>query len=148
MQDLYAVLMIGQDIIQCLIGFRRFVGCRAAELDALPVNISPHLIEVYQALGGAPSDLAAGTVDGFIIGQPSLEATIPEFKILSLPYLFDSEAEALKALRGSFGQKLMDLLPKHNMIGLGWAGVFTRGIPATRAVETASDLYTALFRRS
>lgn len=83
---------------------------------------------------------AAGTVDGFIIGQPSLEATIPEFKILSLPYLFESEAEALKVLRGSFGQKLMDLLPKHNMIGLGWAGVFTRGIPATRPVETANDL--------
>lgn len=82
----------------------------------------------------------AGTVDAFIIGQPSLEATIPEFKILSLPYLFDSEAEALKTLRGSFGQKLMDLLPKHNMIGLGWAGVFTRGIPATRPVETANDL--------
>jgi len=83
---------------------------------------------------------STGTVDGFIIGQPSLEATIPEFKILSLPYLFDSEAEAIKVLRGSFGQKFLDLLPKHNMIGLGWAGVFTRGIPATRPVETASDL--------
>ncbi|MBN9497317.1 MAG: TRAP transporter substrate-binding protein [Alphaproteobacteria bacterium] len=81
-----------------------------------------------------------GTVDGFIIGQPSLEATIPEFKILSLPYLFDSEAEAIKVLRGSFGQKFLDLLPKYNMVGLGWAGVFTRGIPATRAVETANDL--------
>jgi TRAP-type transport system periplasmic protein len=82
----------------------------------------------------------AGTVDGFIIGQPSLEATIPEYKILSLPYLFDSETEALKLLRGSFGQKLLEILPRHNMIGLGWAGVFTRGIPATRAVETANDL--------
>ncbi|MBL8705218.1 MAG: TRAP transporter substrate-binding protein [Rhodospirillales bacterium] len=83
---------------------------------------------------------STGTVDGFIIGQPSLEATIPEFKILSLPYLFDSEAEAIKVLRGSFGQKFLDLLPKYNMIGLGWAGVFTRGIPATRPIETASDL--------
>jgi tripartite ATP-independent transporter DctP family solute receptor len=83
---------------------------------------------------------STGTVDAFIIGQPSLEATIPEFKILSLPYLFESEAEAIKVLRGSFGQKFLELLPKHNMIGLGWAGVFTRGIPATRAVETANDL--------
>ena len=81
-----------------------------------------------------------GTVDAFIVGQPSLEGTIAEFKILSLPYLFESEEQAVDALNGAFGQKLLDLLPKHQMIGLGWAGVFTRGVPATKAVRTAEDL--------
>lgn len=81
-----------------------------------------------------------GTVDAFIIGQPSLEATIPQFKILSLPFLFEDEAQAVELLRGSFGQKFLDLLPQHNMIGLGWAGVFSRGLPATRPVETVADL--------
>ena len=82
----------------------------------------------------------AGTVDAFIVGQPSLEATVPEFKILSLPYLFDNEAQAVKILNGPFGQKFLDLLPKYNMVALGWAGVFTRGIPATKAVQSAGEL--------
>lgn len=82
----------------------------------------------------------AGTVDAFIVGQPSLEATVPEFKILSLPYLFDNEAQAVRILNGPFGQKFLDLLPKYNMVGLGWAGVFTRGIPATKPVQNAADL--------
>lgn len=81
-----------------------------------------------------------GTVDAFIIGQPSLEATIPQFKVLSLPYLFDSEEQAVELLRGEFGQKFLDLLPQYNMVGLGWAGVFTRGIPATQPVRKVEDL--------
>lgn len=105
---------------------------------AFKVNIFPS--------GGLGGELrlvqggATGTVDAFIVGQPSLESTIPEFKVLSLPYLFDSEAQAVEKLRGDFGQKLLDLLPAQNMIGLGWAGVFTRGIPATKPVEKAADL--------
>ncbi len=105
---------------------------------AFKVNIFPS--------GGLGGELrlvqggTTGTVDAFIVGQPSLESTIPEYKILSLPYLFDSEAQAVEKLRGEFGQKFLDLLPAHNMIGLGWAGVFTRGIPATKAVEKAADL--------
>lgn len=105
---------------------------------AFKVNIFPS--------GGLGGELrlvqggTTGTVDAFIVGQPSLESTIPEYKVLSLPYLFDSEANAVEKLRGDFGQKLLDLLPKHNMIGLGWAGVFTRGIPATKPVEKAADL--------
>jgi len=105
---------------------------------AFKVNIFPS--------GGLGGELrlvqggTTGTVDAFIVGQPSLESTIPEYKILSLPYLFDSEAQAVEKLRGEFGQKLLDLLPAHNMIGLGWAGVFTRGIPATKPVEKAADL--------
>ncbi|MGE0238624.1 MAG: TRAP transporter substrate-binding protein [Parvibaculaceae bacterium] len=105
---------------------------------AFKVNIFPS--------GGLGGELrlvqggASGTVDAFIVGQPSLEATIPEYKVLSLPYLFDSEAHAVAKLRGEFGQKLLDLLPAHNMIGLGWAGVFTRGVPATKPVEKAADL--------
>lgn len=105
---------------------------------AFKVNIFPS--------GGLGGELrlvqggATGTVDAFIVGQPSLESTVPEYKILSLPYLFESEAQAVDKLRGEFGQKLLDLLPQHNMIGLGWAGVFTRGIPATKPVEKAADL--------
>ena len=105
---------------------------------AFKVNIFPS--------GGLGGELrlvqggTTGTVDGFIVGQPSLEATIPEYKFLSLPYLFDSEDQAMKVLQGEFGQKLLDVLPKHNMIGLGWAGVFTRGLPATKPVEVANDL--------
>lgn len=81
-----------------------------------------------------------GTVDAFIIGQPSLESTIPEFKILSLPFLFESEAQAVALLRGSFGQKFLDLLPDRNLIGLGWAGVFSRGLPANRPIASLEDL--------
>lgn len=105
---------------------------------AVKVNIFP--------AGGLGGELRlvqggmTGTVDAFIIGQPSLEGTVAEFKILSLPYLFESEEQAVDALNGEFGQKLLDLLPQHQMIGLGWAGVFTRGVPANKAVETAADL--------
>jgi len=81
-----------------------------------------------------------GTVDAFIIGQPSLESTIPQFKILSLPFLFESEEQAVRLLRGSFGDKFLELLPEYNLVGLGWAGVFSRGLPANRPVATLEDL--------
>jgi tripartite ATP-independent transporter DctP family solute receptor len=105
---------------------------------AVKVNIFPSAGlggELRLVQGGT-----TGTVDAFIVGQPSLEGTVPEFKILSLPYLFESEEQAVDMLNGEFGQKLLDLLPSHNMVGLGWAGVFTRGLPAGKPVEKASDL--------
>lgn len=121
------------------VGFTHFATEMARRTNgAFKVNVFP--------AGGLGGELrlvqggATGTVDGFIVGQPSMEATVPEYKILSLPYLFDSEEQANKVLQGEFGQKLLDVLPKHNMVGLGWAGVFSRGLPATKPIETAADL--------
>jgi len=120
-------------------GMTYFAETMAARTDgAFSVNIFPSAGlggELRLVQGGM-----TGTVDAFIIGQPSLESTIPEYKILSLPFLFESEEQAVRLLRGSFGQKFLDLLPEYDLVGLGWAGVFSRGLPANRPVATLEDL--------
>ncbi len=120
-------------------GMNHFAATMAARTDGnFKTNIFPSAGlggELRLVQGGI-----TGTVDAFIIGQPSLEATIPQYKILSLPFLFDSEEQAVDLLRGSFGQKFLDLLPEHNLVGLGWAGVFSRGLPANRAVTKVEDM--------
>jgi tripartite ATP-independent transporter DctP family solute receptor len=98
-----------------------------------------------------------GTLDSAVVSGSVIANVVPEFFIIPLPYLFNDHAEANAFLDGPLGQKLFNLLPPKNIVGLGWATWSFRGIwnvvrPITkpedfkgmkiRTVETPLDMAT------
>jgi TRAP-type transport system periplasmic protein len=82
-----------------------------------------------------------GVIDAAFFGLGSMESTVPEFRVLSLPHLFDNRAQAERILRGAMGERLLKLVEPHGMVGLAFGGIFERHI-ATRdkAINTPADL--------
>ena len=81
-----------------------------------------------------------GTVDAMVVGQPSIENTVTEYKVLSLPYLFDDTKQAYRILQGDVGKGLLDVLSKYNMVGLGWGGVFERNFASMKPIESMDSM--------
>lgn len=75
-----------------------------------------------------------GVVDAMIIAQASLENTVREYRVLSLPYLFTDYEEANRIMQGPVGDRLLDVLPKYNMVGLGWGAVYARSLASMKPV--------------
>ncbi|MGS4944491.1 TRAP transporter substrate-binding protein [Meridianimarinicoccus sp. RP-17] len=94
------------------------------------------------ALGGElklTQGLRTGTVDLAFISTASLENTIPEMKVFSLPYLFTSKAEAYDALAGAEGQALLEVFENYGILGLGWGAIYERSTPSTSPITTVED---------
>ena len=103
------------------------------------------VIEVYGQgnLGGELrliQGIRTGAVDMAIISQASLENTVDEYRILSLPYLFDSYEQANELLQGDVGQELLDILPDYGMEGLGWGAIYERSLASMVPIEAAGDV--------
>jgi tripartite ATP-independent transporter DctP family solute receptor len=82
-----------------------------------------------------------GVIDAGFFGLGSMESTVPEYRVLSLPHLFDNREQAERILRGAMGERLLKLVEPHGMVGLAFGGIFERHI-ATRdkAINTPADL--------
>ncbi len=85
--------------------------------------------------------LRTGVIDAGFFGLGSMESTVPEYRVLSLPHLFDNREQAERVLRGAMGERLLKLVEPHGMVGLAFGGIFERHI-ATRdkAINTPADL--------
>lgn len=82
-----------------------------------------------------------GVIDAGFFGLGSLESTIPEYRVLSLPHLFDNREQAERILRGAMGERLLKLVEPHGMVGLAFGGIFERHIATRdRAINTPADL--------
>ncbi len=82
-----------------------------------------------------------GVIDAGFFGLGSLESTIPEYRVLSLPHLFDNRAQAERILRGAMGERLLKLVEPHGMMGLAFGGIFERHIASRdKAINTPADL--------
>lgn len=103
------------------------------------------IINVFNqgALGGElklTQGLRTGTVDLAFISTASLENTMPEMKVFSLPYLFTNKQEAYERLAAEPGQELLATFEDYGMIGLGWGAIYERSLPSTVPVETVDDM--------
>lgn len=81
-----------------------------------------------------------GVVDALIVGQPSLENTVKEYRVLSLPYLFDDYEQANRVMQGPVGDELLDVLSKYNMKGLGWGAIYARSLASMKPVDSLADM--------
>lgn len=93
-------------------------------------------------LGGEVKMMQAartGGLDLFISGQASLVNTVKEYSIFDVPYLFDSIDQANKVLASPVGKEFLDMLPKYNLVGLGFLSVMERNVFASKPIRTAAD---------
>jgi len=64
--------------------------------------------------------LEFGTIDMSRISTPYFANTFDEFKVLQMPYLFDSDAHMHKVLDGAIGERFLKLTENENVIALCW----------------------------
>lgn len=64
--------------------------------------------------------LQGGMQEMTIPSTSPLVGMIKEYGLYDLPFIFNNEAEADAVLDGPVGQKLLDMLPEHGLIGLGY----------------------------
>lgn len=84
--------------------------------------------------------LQAGTQEITIPSTSPLVGTIKEFGIYDFPFVFKEEEEAYAVLDGAVGQKLLDKLPEHDLVGIAyWENGFRNLTNSKHAVKTAED---------
>jgi len=59
-------------------------------------------------------------VEMTVVITGTMEGFIPEFSVLSLPFLFDTKEQAHEAIDGEIGEKLVGLLPEADLVGMGF----------------------------
>lgn len=75
------------------------------------------------------------------VSSASLAGFIPEFSVLSLPYLFDTKEKATEILNGELGDQLIDMLPDNELIGLGYSeNSFRHFFNNQKTVEKPDDI--------
>jgi tripartite ATP-independent transporter DctP family solute receptor len=80
-----------------------------------------------------------GGIDLFFTSQPVLENTIRELTFLSLPYLFDSVAQATATLQGPFGARLLSTFEPFGLIGLSWFQMYERSVTSNRPFTALAE---------
>lgn len=82
-----------------------------------------------------------GVIDGCWVGIVSMEGTVPEYKVLSLPHLFDTNQQANRVLRGPIGARVLARVEQHGLVGGGFGAIFERNIGTrSRPIGTPADL--------
>lgn len=82
----------------------------------------------------------SGNQDIVFTSSSTLANIVPEFGILDIPYLFDDLDEASEKLRSDAGQKLLDLLPEKDLVGLGFVETVDRNVFTDKPINKAEDL--------
>lgn len=104
----------------------------------IKVNVFPQ-----SQLGGEVKMIQAartGGLDMFITAQAPLTNTIKAFSLFDMPYLFDGVDQANKVLSGSVGKEFLDMLPKYNLVGLGFLSVMERNVFSSKAIKSGTDM--------
>jgi TRAP-type transport system periplasmic protein len=85
-------------------------------------------------------DLQSGKLDFSVPDTSTLNKFERGFSLLNLPYEFESEIEASRALDGKFGEQLLGALEGHGLIGLGyWENGFRHVTNSHHPIRAASD---------
>lgn len=80
-----------------------------------------------------------GAIDLMFNSQPSLENTIRDLGVLSLPWLFDNYEQANRLMQGPMGQRLLTLLDPVGMVGLSWFNLFERSVLTNRPFTNLAE---------
>lgn len=69
-----------------------------------------------------------------------LENTVPEFSVLSAPFLFKDLDEANAILQGEVGEHFLNYLPSRGLVGLGFVSAIERNVyTSKRPIKTLKD---------
>lgn len=102
-------------------------------------------VQVYHS-GQIADDRAAiemlqfGTLEIVVTSTSPLANFIPEYAVFDLPFTIPTEEVADELLDGSFGEKMFDLLPEQNLVGVAWwENGFRQVTNSVRPIETVED---------
>ena len=85
--------------------------------------------------------LQGGTQEMMSASTTTLVGIVKEFGVLDFPFLFANEHEADAMLDGPIGQRLLDRLPEHGLVGLAyWENGFRNVTSSKRPITRAEDL--------
>ena len=91
--------------------------------------------------------LRTGTQDMMFSAQAVVANTIKEWQIFDVPYLFSSIGEANQVLQGPTGDKYLEMMRRHNIIGLAWLSAIERDVfTAKKPITSLSDMSTLKIR--
>ncbi|HRN76169.1 TRAP transporter substrate-binding protein [Ottowia sp.] len=111
-------------------------------------------IDIKPYYGGALGDdvkvtsaLQGGTIEFTVPQTTTLTGMIKAYEILDFPFLFKNSEEAEKVLDGAIGQKLMDTLPAHGLVGLAyWENGFFNATNSKHPIAKVEDFSGLKFR--
>ena len=84
--------------------------------------------------------LEFGTIDITRISVPYFANTFAEFKVLQMPYIFDSEEHMHKVLDGAIGARFLKLTEKEKVVALCWFDAGARSFYTTKKpIKTVND---------
>lgn len=104
----------------------------------IKINVFPQ-----SQLGGEVKMIQAartGGLDMFITAQAPLTNTIRQYSLFDVPYLFDSVAQANAVLAGPVGKEFLGMLPRYNLVGLGWLSVMERNVFSSKPIQNGSEM--------
>lgn len=87
------------------------------------------------------SALRGGTQEMVVPDSSTLVSIIKDFGVINLPFAIQNEQEADALLDGPFGQRLLELLPAKNLVGLAfWENGFRQITNSRRPIDKAEDI--------
>ena len=88
------------------------------------------------------ADLAArGIIDFVLTSTINITPLIPQFAVVSLPYLFNDYDDVDRALAGKAGERLTEIMAKYGLVNLAWGeNGFRELTNSVRPVRTPADL--------
>jgi tripartite ATP-independent transporter DctP family solute receptor len=87
------------------------------------------------------TSLRAGTLEMTCPSTAPIAGLDRKWMVFDLPFLFPNEQVADKVLDGPFGQKYLDSLPSHGIIGMAfWENGFRQLTNSTREIKSPADL--------
>ncbi|MFT0533676.1 TRAP transporter substrate-binding protein [Castellaniella hirudinis] len=93
------------------------------------------------------SALQGGTIEFTVPQTTTLTGMIKAYEILDFPFLFKNAEQAEKVLDGPVGQRLMDDLPAHGLVGLAyWENGFFNATNSKHPIQKVEDFNGLKFR--
>ncbi|CAM2987254.1 TRAP transporter substrate-binding protein [Vibrio rarus] len=84
--------------------------------------------------------LQNGTLAFAKVGGGLVSSFSEEYKVLSLPFLYKSEEDSKRVLRGPVGQEILASSEKDGFIGLAFLASGSRGFYSNTKIQTPADL--------
>ena len=111
------------------------------------INIKPYY---SGALGNdvqVTSALQGGTIEFTVPQTTTLTGMVKAYEILDFPFLFKNSEQAEKVLDGPVGEKLLETLPAHGLVGLAyWENGFFNATNSKHPIAKVEDFEGLKFR--
>ena len=91
-------------------------------------------------------ELLDGNIEMAVPSMSKIKKYSPRFQVMDLPFIFVTPEAASNFLRDGYGQRLMNLLNRHGLLGLGFFDHGMKQITSTKPIIAPEDMKGLTFR--